>query len=732
MRVHHDLRDPAGAFYEGQPDETAWGPYLANLHFACGFDQDGALRQLWSARTARLYSTRIAWRLEGQEASARMQWGTYWLRRSEEDERGAAWWEVTVPDARGVRLLYRLGVEGSPRSLALELAPSQHRWAVAREEAGELCLEVDDCALNIRWEVESGEVPVCTAATGSDGGVVVTWLDVASGGALWVWLEWRQAPHVPSDRLPPSAARDALHRQTTDLMLHGRVVTASPELNRALLWAHTNLQRAVFDYPAGFGASNNVVTDYLVCRDTAWIAMGAVYGEPDWAKELLRTFRRHQRDSGMLVEYVRGVSGAEETYGLAVLDNTPLFLIAVDHVVRVTGDHVFAAEMYPTVRAAAEYLAGLSARDPRGLVAERAGGTANWGIMGWRNVIPGYVLDGAVTEINAQSIAALQAAARVASILRKSADADRWTGAWSGLDQAMRAHLRSTQPWGWLRNVDGHGRRVDRLTGDLVFALLFAPTQGVDDGALAAGCRGLAGPFGIRTIPTQDPEYHPTDGFGLLGGFWPDLTLWWSKALVDRGQCESAWNLFSTVRDLPEAGSRRNAVPGQFPEWFCGASGVNRGMYLSPWVAPKVLWLWMDGFLGLRVEGADLRVQPRLPRAVPWCVWRGVAAVGRRLDIWADAIRQVTYTSVGVRVAEGGHVVLGRDVGAELDLCWDSPDVMVGAYADPEDSGVHLLVGNSASASRSVGIRLAGRTIQLACGPQAFTAAWLSLERVHS
>ncbi len=45
-------------------------------------------------------------------------------------------------------------------------------------------------------------------------------------------------------------------------------------------------------------------------------------------------------------------------------------------------------------------------------------------------------------------------------------------------------------------------------------------------------------PVGLRTISTADAWYFPSYGFGLLGGVWPDLTLWFAVALARNGMTE--------------------------------------------------------------------------------------------------------------------------------------------------------------------------------------------------
>ena len=71
-------------------------------------------------------------------------------------------------------------------------------------------------------------------------------------------------------------------------------------------------------------------------------------------------------------------------------------------------------------------------------------------------------------------------------------------------------------------------------------------------------------PVGLRTISTADAWYFPSHGFGLLGGVWPDLTLWFAVALARNGSDRRRGRIFSkrsTRRWKPAAA--RNTVPGR-------------------------------------------------------------------------------------------------------------------------------------------------------------------------
>jgi glycogen debranching enzyme len=159
-----------------------------------------------------------------------------------------------------------------------------------------------------------------------------------------------------------------------------------------------------------------------------------------------------------------------------------------------------------------------------------------YGITSWRNIIPYYTLDGAVTEINAEAVFALEAAAMLCAV---AGDAEHWerTARSDGAARAMMAHLFNADTGAFVLNYDQDGNYQDNFTADEVFPVLFGvagPEAAARDPARLkeAGFRD-AGRY--RTISTADAWYFPSHGFGLLGGVWPDLTLWFAVALARNG-----------------------------------------------------------------------------------------------------------------------------------------------------------------------------------------------------
>ena len=219
---------------------------------------------------------------------------------------------------------------------------------------------------------------------------------------------------TPSDTLPSGSPTRAF-------------ITPSPEISRGVAWAKANMLRIVKEYPHGWGSTNSPPSDILVSRDTSWFVHGFDYFWPEFSRNALEVFNRAVEPSGLMVEYVRGVSGYKTAYDLNINDDTPLHLIAMLHHYNATLDDAWVREKLPLVRALADYM--LSQRDDRGLVFCKAKGVDMYGISSWRNIIPYYTLDGAVTEINAESVYALEAAAMLCAVAGDHANWEKYSGA---------------------------------------------------------------------------------------------------------------------------------------------------------------------------------------------------------------------------------------------------------------------------------------------------------------
>jgi glycogen debranching enzyme len=491
-----------------------------------------------------------------------------------------------------------------------------------------------------------------------------------------------------------------------------RLITPSPVINRAVVWAKVNMLRVVKDYPQGWGSTNSPPSDILVSRDTSWFVHGYDYFLPQFSRDAIELFNRFLEPSGQVVEYVRGVSGFKTSYDLNINDDTPLHLIAILHHYNATLDDAWLRSVYPLVRRVADYLLGQ--RDANGLVYCKAGGVDMFGITSWRNIIPYYTLDGAVTEINAEALFALEAAAMLAAVCDEIADWERYAAEARALREAILAKLFNRDVSAFVLNYDQDGNYQDNFTADEVFPVLFGAADAPVRRAILQRLleADFVTPVGLRTISTADSWYFPSHGFGLLGGVWPDLTLWFVVALAHNGMVDEAVRFLEATYATMEAGAARNTVPGQFAEWFDGGSLTNRGMYLSPWTGAKYLWAVAETVCGL--DGYRTSGRPDLSPSIP-PAWQWTAAV--RVH-WGGSRRTYVIDRLNARIVgdmerASAHepyrvFYAGRNVSAEAVV---SP-VDVAAVAFEDAHGVRLFLCNPADAARSVAVEFRGRMIR--------------------
>jgi hypothetical protein len=513
-----------------------------------------------------------------------------------------------------------------------------------------------------------------------------------------------QLLHDP-DALP------ATERYYAEKLADARLFTPSPVINRGVVWAKTNMLRVVKEYPQGWGSTNSPPSDILVSRDTSWFVHGYDYFMPQFSRDAIELFNRFLEPSGQVVEYVRGVNGYKTAYDLNINDDTPLHLIAILHHYNATLDDAWLRGVFPLVVKIADYM--LTQRDANGLVFCKAGGVDMFGITSWRNIIPYYTLDGAVTEINAEAYFALEASARLAAVVEDTDAWERFSREASALRQAMLAKLFNADTSAFVLNYDKDDNYQDNFTADEVFPVLF---EVAEPAARRAILRRLSEPdfttpVGLRTISTADAWYFPSHGFGLLGGIWPDLTLWFAVALARNGAHAEAAHWLEAVYQTMEAGAPRNTVPGQFAEGFDGGSLTNRGMYLSPWTGAKYLWAVAEtvcGLDGYRTSGRP-HIAPLLPADWTWTAAVRVHWGGRRHSYVIDAERKIIVGDMDFASADEPYRVYfaGRDVSDEIRT---SP-VEVGAVGFEDEHGAVLMyLCNDRERARDVTVEFRGQS----------------------
>jgi hypothetical protein len=354
------------------------------------------------------------------------------------------------------------------------------------------------------------------------------------------------------------------------------------------------------------------------------------------ARDALLAYVDLQEPSGMIVEYYDIRNNKTADYGLNINDNTPLLILALLHHYHATGDRTFLERVYPAAVRAARYI--LSQRDERGLVWCTSTKTSDWGIVGWRNVIQGYRLSGATTELNSECYAALSAIAKMALELGTAPDdAHEFTEHAANLRAAINEHLHNPVNGLYYLNIDVDGEPRSDITVDLVFPVMFCVAD--DDRAARIINRLSDEEFwtdaGIRSVPRDAPNYGATHGYGLLGGVWVGATFWFAFAAARFNADMMARSLADSFRHYSSDPRKNNTVPGQFSEWLHGETLVNQGMMLSPWFPPRYIWAAIEGVAGLDITTDPPGLDPRMAPAWSWYGMRELPYRGRKLTWFA-------------------------------------------------------------------------------------------------
>ncbi|HEY8296546.1 MAG TPA: hypothetical protein VIG32_00790 [Candidatus Baltobacteraceae bacterium] len=482
------------------------------------------------------------------------------------------------------------------------------------------------------------------------------------------------------------------------------VITPDQDVNRGVLWAKANMLRTEVLSLTGWSFVNDPTrSNNSVGRDTAWFAFGSDYITPDFSRDSLLWYAEHLEKNGMVVEYYDIRNGKSEDYGLNINDNTPLLILALWHHFNTTGDRVFLKRVYPAALKAAKYI--LSQRNKQGLVWCTATGTSDWGIIGWRNVIQGYRLSGATTEVNSECYAALNTISHMARALGRHKESAEFRAHGEELREAINAHLLNRDTGLYYLNIDIEGNACTDITSDLVFPVIY----NVADAETAAHIISrLSVPefwseAGIHTVPRNDINYGPTHGYGLLGGVWVGVTFWYAFAAARFSPEFMAYALSSSFRHYSQDPRRNNTVPGQFSEWLHGETLTNQGMMLSPWFPPRYLWAAIEGAGGLDLSGGSPSVNPRLAPDWRWLGVRNLPLGGKHVTWFVVRTGDSVKMYANFRFDQSmPYEAYDTDVSSKVHISGDAAS----AIALRKGEHVTVFIGNTVDRTITIAVSL--------------------------
>lgn len=497
-------------------------------------------------------------------------------------------------------------------------------------------------------------------------------------------------------RACPSAAQglERTEKYYASVLAKSVVMTPDEYVNRGVLWAKANMLRVEAKAPTGWSFTNDPTrSNNSVGRDTAWFGVGADYLTPEFAHDSLLAYAQLQEENGMMIEYYDIRTGKTEDYGLNINDNTPLLIMAFWHHYHATGDRGFLETIYPHAVRAARYI--LSQRNDQGLVWANTTGVSDWGIVGWRNVIPNYTLSGATTEINSECCMALRTVSRMARVLGKHAESAEFEAEHARLQEAVNRLLLDPTDNLYYLNIDVHGDRHAEVTSDLVFPVMFdvAPSKVAANIVAQLSSAAFWTPAGMRTTPRDSPTYDPEVGWGLLGGVWVGVSFWFAFAAAPFSPDFMAYALSTTFHNYSTDPKATNTVPGQFSEWLNGETLVNQGMMLSPWFPPRYLWAAIEGMAGLSQRETSVTLTPHLAANWKWLGVHNVPFRGGSLTWFAVRIPDLhIYSNFNLPEEATAHTVYADDITDNIRASGDSVCVIGLRQGD----NLLLLAGNTA------------------------------------
>ncbi len=451
-------------------------------------------------------------------------------------------------------------------------------------------------------------------------------------------------------------------RKTVEYYNHiagaSQVMTPDPQINLGVTWAKVNMLRVMANYPTGPAFTNDPSrSSAVVGRDACWFSVGCDFLLPAFSRALLESLAERQREDGLIVEYYNAVTDERAYNGFNINDNTPLFIWAVWHHYLVTKDQDFLNRIYPAVwkagqcilRARDTELSEIPARRKHGLITCTVRGTEVYGIASWRNIIPNYTLNGAVTEINAECAGALRIAARLAEARgtpESHRDAEEFRETGEALVKAINTHLVNPETGLYYLNIDLDGNIHTDVTADEIYPVMF------DVATPEIGFRiisRLNSPdfwteAGIRTVSRMSPNYDPYRQWGLMGGVWPGVAWWYAYAARNYHPESMVLALRASFEHYAQNPKKNLTVPGEFSEWMDGESLVNRGMRLSPWEPPRFVLTAIAGICGVQLEPDGIKLKPSIPATWKWAGVRRYPHRGRELAFF------------GAMQQDGGHL----------------------------------------------------------------------------
>ncbi len=307
-------------------------------------------------------------------------------------------------------------------------------------------------------------------------------------------------------------------------------------------------------------------------------------------------------------------------------DGTPRWVIALRDYVRYTGDRSLVAELYPNVRAsiegalanftdAAGYL--VHADNETWMDARREPDKVSYSPRSTR-----------ANDIQALWYEQLRAGAEFATMLGDRESATRWTAAAEQVRSRFARDFIDPTSGRVADHLDARDVPNRQIRPNALFSLQLLDRPEDAARATRQAWTALVYPWGVATLAQGDPDFHPyhvapehfhKDAAYHNGAVWPWLNGIAMQRMIELGQVDLAWQLFTNMNEIVLTRGVVGGLPENLDAYPHPGESAPRltGTFLQGWSNAEQLRVWYQGFLGIQPDLAQgsIRLAPRLPKS---------------------------------------------------------------------------------------------------------------------
>jgi glycogen debranching enzyme len=433
----------------------------------------------------------------------------------------------------------------------------------------------------------------------------------------------------------------ALYRSTAEFYRHFfddrfETTTPDPDFDRALRWAEIAVDQSRMPLPQGTGMTAGWLPSgptarpgygWFFGRDTLW-SLYAVnsYGDFQLSRGALEFLLSQQRDDGKMMHELSQTAAAVDwhamPYQYAAADATPLFLMAMDDYVRMSGDVEFLHAHWQEVLKAYGFTRSHTT----------CGAMDNSQGSGWVEEWLPHKPDQEIylVAIDAQANLAVSRLAKIMGDIKLEADSQQTT---QTLKAGLDSYRSSDGIYRFSRNRDGSFEDVRSIFPSVAWWSGDLHPAEADKTFADWESSHFTVDWGVRSVADDQAIYDPISYH--RGSVWPLYTGWAAMAEYRAGRSLAAYeHLESSVRLtwLQDPGAITELLSGEFYQPLARSSSHQL------WSSAMLLSPAIRGLFGLRPDALNhrLTVSPQLPANWDHVALRNVAVGSSRYGVTLD------------------------------------------------------------------------------------------------